>query len=288
MSGIKEALYKKFEDIPSRRGRGGTYQYIRWQDVADRMNDVFGARWSSEVVYQDIVGKNIIIRVSVCIKDPDTGERFCQEGYGGAVNDDSQEAGNAFKAAYSKALKDACKKWGVGLYLEEDDVQETSSAIPNGFTGKEYGVPPKSEMPSMPPIELTPPEVEKKQVDHFVEKSEVINQIPTIPPAMPNQKESVDNTKGAGLPSIPPSFGSEKTTPVPSKYNSIKSDDISDVQKVALHSILKRLGVDYESLVKEAFEANKMDSSTIPGIDSLTYEQAVNVVRYGNNKFREQ
>ena len=60
-----EALYRNFENIPSRKGRGGVYPYVRWQDVADRMNEVFGTNWSSEVLFQDIIGANVIVRVRV-------------------------------------------------------------------------------------------------------------------------------------------------------------------------------------------------------------------------------
>jgi hypothetical protein len=116
-----EILYRGFENIPTRKGRGGNYAYVRWQDVADRMNEAFGVMWSSEVIMQDIIGNNVIVRVRVSVFHPDTGVFSKQEGFGGAPNDDRNEAGNPFKAAYSKALKDACKKWGLGLFLEEED-----------------------------------------------------------------------------------------------------------------------------------------------------------------------
>ena len=280
---IKDALYKKFEDIPSRKGRGGTYQYIRWQDVADRMNEVFGSRWSSEVVFQDVVGKNIIVRVSVCIKDPDTGERFCQEGFGGAVNDDSQEAGNAFKSAYSKALKDACKKWGVGLYLDDDD---NTNEIPTGYAGKEYGVPPRETSAATLPTERqAPPLFPPTPGSSVVEDKPVQEGATVIEEAIPTP---VKNERS--IPSFPPipSFPNTEKVAVPSKYNTIKSGDVSDVQKVALNSILKRLSVAYEVLAREAFEINGLDTTEIPSQDDLTYQQAVHVIKYGNDKFRGQ
>ena len=116
-----EILYRGFENIPTRRGRGGTYSYIRWQDVADRMNEAFGTLWSSEVTFQDVINDNVIVRVKVSVFDVETKTFSRQEGFGGAPHDTNMEAGNPFKAAYTKALKDACKKWGVGLYLEEED-----------------------------------------------------------------------------------------------------------------------------------------------------------------------
>jgi hypothetical protein len=65
-------------------------------------------------------------------------------------------------------------------------------------------------------------------------------------------------------------------------------DLISDVQKAALQSILSMQGVEYETLVREAFEVNGLDGKNVPGQDDLTYTQAVYVVKYGNDKFRNR
>ena len=99
-----EILYRGFESIPTRQGRGGHYQYVRWQDVADRMNEAFGTSWSSEVITQEIVGENVVVRVRVSVFDTDTATFTSQEGFGGAPNDERAEAGNPFKAAYSNLL----------------------------------------------------------------------------------------------------------------------------------------------------------------------------------------
>ena len=66
-----QELYEPLEQ-KSRRGRGGDYNYVPWQDVADRMNKVFSGNWSSEVMSQEIVGNNVIVRVRVTAVDPDT------------------------------------------------------------------------------------------------------------------------------------------------------------------------------------------------------------------------
>ena len=314
---IKEALYKKFEDIPTRKGRGGSYMYLRWQDVADRMNEVFGSRWSSEIKYQDVVGRNVIVRVSVCIKDPDTGEFFCQEGFGGAVNDESQEAGVPFKSAYSKALKDACKKWGVGLFLDEGEEGEagyhaSTASPPPGFMGKEFGVPPKAKEESQDaatPLGPTHPAITVETVSAvppFKEETVVPKKSGGLPvPPLntktvePNSAEVSTSTGGFAPPPQPKTTTvaekkqvnlGENEKPMMNKATPILPGTgmISDVQKAALFNILRMQGVEYEPLAKEAFEFNKIEKVSIPEPDKLTYEEAVIVVKFGNDKFRKR
>jgi hypothetical protein len=318
----KELLYKPFDNIPSRRGRGGVYSYVKWQDVADRMNQVFGNNWSSCVEYQEIIGDNIIMRVRVIVNDPETSRLSYQEGFGGAPNDDRLEAGNSFKSAYSKALKDACKKWGVGLFLEEED-GDTTPNIPSGYMGKETApeqptaptsdglpTPPSVSMGNAPPppTPATPepapqPPVEEEMPVEVppVEQTGNIPPFPTAFPEKPAEKESPAQPPVgdkppvvSSLPTPPPLGGSapSKSTTLPEpKAQPIDNGDvelISNVQKAALHSILNIKGVEYEPLVKEALEAKGIHKTPIPPPDMLTYEEAVHVVKYGNDKFRRR
>lgn len=63
---------------------------------------------------------------------------------------------------------------------------------------------------------------------------------------------------------------------------------ISDVQRAALASILQMQTISYEQLTQEAFEFNGVVKNPIPTIDELTYDEAVYVVKYGNDKFRKR
>ena len=258
---MREELYKKFTAVPTRPGRGGTYSYIKWQDVADRMNKIFGIKWSSEVVYQDVVGPNVITRVRVTITD--TNNKFCQEGFGGALMDDRQEAGNPFKSAYSKALKDACKKWGIGLYLEEDSEPVT---IPfESF--KATSIPPQPiEMPVVPDVQqtvVTIPSVQPTIVECEIPTN---NEMPSMPPIPPTQTVS-DNSVSI--------IGAQST--------------ISDVQKAALQSILNIQGVEYSDLIKGAFASRSITlPDIVPAMDDLSYDEAVVVIKYGNDNFRKR
>jgi len=313
-----DLLYKSFENIPTRRGRGGTYSYIRWQEVADRMNEAFGTSWSSEVKFQEIIGNNVIVRVRVSVTDPSNNLTTIQEGFGGAPNDANSEAGNPFKAAYSKALKDACKKWGVGLYLDEDDEPAggnmTPPSLPSGYIGKELGVPPSSLM--------TPPSMDIPKMPEDNNYTEVASpSIPSAPPiggiplpssvtmassntvvvseepVMVNMEPIASNPippipKVSMISSLPtpPGITMNKEMPT-SKTNVIitgEPDFISDVQKAALQSILNIKGVEYEALAKEAFEFNGYVKDPIPESGKLTYQEAVYVIKYGNDKFRKR
>lgn len=357
-----ELLYKNFDNVPTRKGRGGTYSYIRWQDVADRMNEVFGINWSSEVVFQDIIGNNVIVRVKVTVLNCDNKIAFIQEGFGGAPNDNG-EAGNAFKSAYSKALKDACKKWGIGLYLDDDDDSNSSSS--SSHSGhKEFGLPSSmkptsikapSPLPAKYPsqnsqMDTTIPPMATTVSGTFPTNPVVMPMTPVVPmtsvvptaltasvvpftPVAPTLTASIDiiepmefvepiapaepiipittkipkgsmplppgiamATKSAPPTTpehfMPPIMGSPFTNDVPeSKTETINTGEpeyISDVQRAALQSILCIKGAEYEPLAIEAFELNNYTKRPIPDQDKLTYQEAVYVVKFGNDKFRKR
>ena len=295
---LKDALYEKFTDIPSRKGPGGTYSYVRWQDVADRMNTVFDTNWSSEVVYQDVVGNNVIVRVKVTIFDENS-RAYHQEGFGGAPNNTSSEAGNPFKSAYSKALKDACKKWGIGLFIEDEGEDYSSgqgSVIPNGFVGKEFANPQHFDAKPTPQFGKPMAPVEPKRgfepappVERSVGASVATGGMQM--PAGVSMTAMSTQAKTFQQP-FKPNVSLKEDMPM-SKVSTITTDGvtyISNVQKAALTNILNiGDGIDYNELVKEAFTANGYSDLPVPGnIDNLTYQQAVMVIKYGNDKFRRR
>ena len=274
----KEALYGKFNNVLTRPGRGGSYQYIKWQDVADRMNDVFGTNWSSSVEWQEVIGSNVVVKVRVMITDPFTKATQYQEGFGGSALDDRQEAGNPFKAAYSKALKDACKKWGIGLFIEEEgDSDGTSNE--GGYPQSARPTMTKAPAPNFAPGPQAPP----------VNNGFVNN---TQPTQKPTPAPGGFTPPPAGF--TPPPFSGGDTKPNIESMNKATGimmegpSLISDVQKAALMGILNLKGVEYTTLVSEAFEANSISKGEVPSIDELTYQEAVAVVKYGNDKFRKR
>ena len=212
---ISDKLYAPLT-VDSRRGRGGTYGYVKWQAVADRMNETFGMNWSSSVVHEDSTDSMIVVRVSVCAKDPISNDEYCQEGYGASEIRGSDEAGSAHKGAYSKALKDACKKWGIGLHLEEDGSSAPAS-MPSGFTGYETGQP----TPTGPPAPSVPP-------SYTPVAPAPVAPAPTAAPTMPAPAPAptggyvapttapVTPTAEMGLPTIPAPAGVNPMAPTPS------------------------------------------------------------------------
>ena len=279
---MKEKLYKKFTAVPTRPGRGGTYPYIKWQDVADRMNEIFGIQWTSEVVYQDVIDSNVIIRVRVTVLDADTGDMFFQEGFGGAPMDDRQEAGNPFKAAYSKALKDACKKWGIGLYLEDEEQESTK--IPNFPTGASVKPPVNVPRKNVSTTKTPPPFNNPVKNSVTIKQYEPQSTPPSFTPASATQANVTEQHKIPPLPPTPNKDVSESGGEI-----SGNNAAISDVQKAAVQSILNIQGVEYNDLVKDAFILNDITlPDNIPTMDNLLYDEAVKVIQYGNNKFRKQ
>lgn len=298
-SEIKDVLYKPFDDIKSRRGRGGTYDYVTWKNVADRMNEVFGMNWSSEVQHQEMIGDNIIMRVSVCALNPDNDKDFCQEGYGGAILRASDEPGTAHKSAYSKALKDACKKWGIGLHLEEGTESSSSApkSIPSGYSGHATGNPTFKAPPQ--PITTDAPTPLQPVQSIEVKQPSITQNIPSMPnsnsvqaPPIPSVSVQQTQNTNMGAPMVPTSH-SLPVTPGPINKmvteapNTVTTEDdpgtITNVQEMAIKN-LARLNSD-EELDPEKFLKTLILSPDceltreVTGLKELSYNEAVSVIK---------
>lgn len=285
---MRDLLYKKFTDVPTRPGRGGTYSFIRWQDVADRMNQIFGINWSSETVQQEVVNSNVIIRLRVTVVDPETGNICYQEGFGGAPMDDRQEAGNPFKSAYSKALKDACKKWGIALFIDEDEptmVEKPAvvpvQAVPQPTQSVPAPVVPTETIPVPDTVNQAPPV-----------PVQPVNQVPFEAPTMAPPQQAFE-TVPESMVNVPPvpitPVVPVQTGPRHGQVIGGAQTTISDVQKAALQSILNIQGVEYGKLVGAAFKAANISvPDAIPAMDNLSYKEAVVVVKYGNDQHRRR
>lgn len=284
---IKDQFYVPLE-VRSRRGRGGDFNFVAWQDVVNRLNDVFGINWSSELKISEIVGPNIIVRVRVTVRDPETDVDYWQEGFGGAVNDERLEAGSPFKAAYSKAIKDACKKWGLGLYLEDEDKTSYSMAPSNSATKPVVD----SKVPVLPQTVQSKPELPRTTtgtVPSFVQPQHKLPQgggtVQNIPSLPKKPEQPQEQTGFAVPPRVPPVQGRSVSSTV--KSISVDKTMISDVQKVALEGQLLSSSITFDELAKEVFNANNI-TKTVPGTkDDLTYDEAVLIIKYGNDKFRK-
>ena len=308
---VTEMLYLPFDEIKSRKGRGGTYDYIPWKAVADRMNDVFGVNWSSHVTYQDKFDDQIIIRVTVCVYDAATKREFCQDGYGGAIFRSSDEPGTAFKAACSKALKDACKKWGVALSIDADDNDSAAppAYMPPGFGGYETAsvpaqmqTPPAAVAPTPPvqqPVMAAPPTVPTPPVAQApIQQSAPVQPMsPAMgfapqPPAAPEAPAAqplpatpapagINGPQAPAAPMVQPGPPAPAAIKDGTDFDPTEPGSISNVQKMAIVNLSRTVGIEGEKEVLEKVVNVTMAAMgrQLKSIDELSYLEAVEVIK---------
>lgn len=294
---IFEGFYAKFDNVRSRRGRGGNYPYVSADDVTDRMNKLFRGNWSSEVKDYYEVGNDIIVKVRVTVLDPDTNMWFSHEGFGGHRQSDGDEAGTSFKAAYSKALVNACRRWGVALYLKDDE-DSVPAPVDNIPTINRANPPTGGGVPSLPPTQVNVQPAPANE--HIPFPTEVkVPVVPNIPvpgqvniPVQANvtvQQEQVTSPAAASLPKIPipPSANSGSNNMTVSTSMSAvdgvsnAAETISDVQKVSIESLIDIYGVPYNDMAQGAL-------GKVPDINTLTHSEAISIIQYGHKLCRER
>ena len=312
-----DKLYAPF-DVQTKPGQG--FKYIKSTDVIDRMNKVFRGNWSTEVVKDNIMEDIVVVHVEVTVY-PLEGERvsYRHTGYGSSAikrysSGPNQgkiiDLGSVYKAAEAMAIRNACSRWGVGLYL--DEIEESSdstttetprssssmpniSNIPKSEPVKEVPRPvlPVSAKPFPPPVTSKPVEVEEPVVEKKEARPPSVPPFPSIPAPKPTEKKieskapmskSFGTPNSGGFPKIPmPASVSQSAT------SSSDDDMISDVQKAALNGLLTIRGLEYNKLIKDAFEDKGIElGSSVPDPDALTYKEAVVVIRYGNDLFKKK
>ena len=122
--------------------------------------------------------------------------------------------------------------------------------------------------------------------------------LPTIPAPNPESVTVAQYTTPTPVVSIPPA--PQAAIPPPPVVNTVPSTSsipfatqptgamgISDVQCVALNGILDMQSIEYNVLAKEAFESRGI-SKQIPSKEELNYDDAVVIIKYGNDKFRKR
>ena len=279
---IFNGFYEKF-NVKTRPGRGGNYPYVPVEDVTDRMNKLFKGSWSTMVTFQDIIGGNVIVRVKVEATDPESGQIFFHEGYGGQKDDPGAEAGNAFKSAYSKAIVSACKRWGVGLYLQDEGVDpvpvQNTTTVP--ATKPVAAIP--SEViqgagPAIPPVSTQTAPAQSAEVK--------VEQVPKTPPVSIPKAAGVPWQQSEAMPKIPtPSNEMATLTEAvsPTQHQPLEittKDRISDVQKISIESLETMRGVSYADMAQGAL-------GKVPDVNTLTHDEAVLVIQHGNALYKK-
>lgn len=292
---IFKGFYEKLP-VKSRKGRGGVYPYVSADDVTDRMNKLFRGNWSSMVIFQDVISDEIIIRVRVEVNDYN-GVIYSHEGFGGHRIISTDEPGNGFKSAYSKALVNACRRWGVGLFLVDDETEvstEATKSIPTATTTSEF-----ITSPSKP---IVPPVVSETTIITQEAPASVMPKIPTPGTSIESKPTSeVKAPSVPSMPSVPPEIASsvKKTISsipkVPTQATSIISqtvetqtvtepdrndNGVSDVQLLAIQSLVDTRGFKYEDLVTHVL-------GEVRDVNTLTHDEAVSVIQHGNHLYRE-
>ena len=300
---ILKRLAERFDNVLEKPGGKG-FKYVPSDDVFDRMNKTFRGNWSTEVLYQDIVDDQALVRVRVIAQDPTSPDSamYYHEGFAsqpvarynfGDNKGKVIDLGNTYMAAMSKAVKQACKKWGVALGLDELD-EETAPVLapppPIQMPSRTLTPPPASLAPSTPAPAVkevsAPVLTQPNLVTPTVNKTTVMSNIPINTPAMPPLPPAPE--KKAMLPSIPgPVADPAKKTNGDSMNGSSGGGKITDVQKIALQGLLTLRGLDYDKLVADAFAAEGVTRDPIPSQEDLDYEDAVVIIKYGNELFRK-
>jgi len=276
---VLRELYKRF-DLKAREGVGGRqFKYVPTEDIVNRMNEVFKGNWSTEVRDVEVVEDQVLMNVRVCVTDSD-GRTYCHEGYAshplaryssGVNKDKIIDIGNSYKSAMSKAIKTACTKWGVALYLEGGSEDSDDKDMPSS-----------TEIPTAAP-------------ETSVKPKPIASDIPTsinpagVPTGPPMGSDIPKNTNE-------PVFTNENVVPLETTVMDVpfntqpdsetKEQPIEDavekvtlVQKVAIETVMDVNDIKFSDLVAKALKGKTLP----PTIDDVTYLDAVTIIQYGNH-----
>jgi hypothetical protein len=309
---ILDKLYEPFE-LKARPGQGGmTFKYVPSDDIVDRMNKVFMGDWSTEVVQSEVIEDQVLIRVRVYAKDPNSSEprQYWHEGYAsqliakytqGPKSGQIIDVGNSYKSAMSKAIKTAVAKWGVGLYLEKGSVNEGSAAgswgppnIPTSSPEVKPVEQPKISPvapPVVPPV-ATPVTIPPAPVATPIAAAPVVPPVAApvnIPSGMPNIPVQVPDAAPVNAPVFTdanvvvtqPNQSASFNPPMDSvPAQGAVAEGLTDVQKVAIENIMS---VHNKPLAELAPAALQRTDNLPNSLEALSYQDAVKLIQYGNN-----
>jgi len=292
-------LLKQGLTVHKKPGKG-SYPYVKTTDVIKRMNECFGHEWTSEVRSTEQIGDEYVVRLTVKVYNTSKDEygahhrmeAASHDGYGSAKIFGGVEMGSIIKSAKSRAIKDACRHLGIGLELrdtEQGGVTNTNTPPPpiNPIDNKVF-MPPIGGIPSTPP----------PNQDTAAPQVPLINEIGTPPPTtdatgFPQQQPVVTATPPpqqvvtTGLPAHLQQSNTEAQKQVVTPPAPMTGADgkvmISDVQKVAMESMLNIKGLNYDEAATAAFTKAQKEVSALPKQEDLTYDEAVLIIQYAND-----
>lgn len=103
--------------VHKRKGRAGLmFEYVTGTYMKKVLNYVFGWNWDFEIVSEKEIGKQIVVRGRLTVKD-NKGNKIVKEQYGGAdikyKDSKPMDIGNDYKAAATDALKKCASELGI-------------------------------------------------------------------------------------------------------------------------------------------------------------------------------
>lgn len=235
---ILKDLYKPFENLSERQGMGGMiFKYVPNKDIITRMNKVFKGCWSSHIMHKEVMEDQVLVEAQVTIKDPDSTETYTQTGFGsspitrftsGPKQGKIIELSNAYKGALSKAIANACKRWGVGLMEDYDDSATPAANPPVVGTPAQTVEKPKPAAPVMPTVVQTQPAppvqepvVETPPVQPVVQPTVVekppVREMPPIPPIAASVPEPPKQEPAPTPPVVESTTVVQPTVPLPNQ-----------------------------------------------------------------------
>jgi len=274
---ILKELEKPF-DLKARRGVGNkVFQYVTSDDIVERMNRTFRGNWSTEVIRSEKIEDQVLVHVRVTIMDSSDPlmPRFSHDGFAsqsiarfntGANANQIIDIGNVYRAAKSKAIKDAVEKWGVALRLEKDTEEEPTALFPSDApTTSTVKVETPRPISAKPTNDFVPPD--------FLGATEVPISKPSVPVSTPVFVEDRIIITSQGAPKNVPDFDLPQAP-------TLQVDFATPVQRAAIEHIMGWSGLLFKELAAKALgrEDNLPESLNI-----IKYKEAVAMIQYGNN-----
>lgn len=284
---VLKELAKPF-DLKARQGVGGkTFKYVPSEDIVDRMNKVFQGNWSTEVIKEQIIEDQILMCVRVSVTDNDGKKIYWHEGYAshplarytsGPNEGKIMDVGNSYKSAMSKAIKTACTKWGVALYLEGRDEDSDDKDMPSAgeITTVATSIPniPRERRTEAAPLNIPAYDIPISQPTYSNTKPVTATRN-VAKPVFTNE-----NIVPSDIPIMDVPFNVQPKREV--KENPIESpvEKLTSVQQVAIESIMENRNIRFNDLVAQALKGK---GTLPPTINDVTYLEAVAIIQYGNH-----
>ena len=270
---VLDALAKPF-NLKKREGLGGkVFTYVASEDIVDRMNKIFEGKWNVELRESQVVEEQLLVLVRVSVIDEETGNLFLHDGYAsypifrftsGQNKGKIIDIGNSYRSAMSKAIKTACSRWGVALFLEDGSIPTAKSGIPVANTE------PAQAVPDVP--------IPAEPIDNL-EKMETPFPWPDSPPTV-NEPVFTDNNVVAPDPGNFPS--NVEVPPLVSEEVSVTAETaeiLTPVQKVAIESLMSVNKIKFKDFFMKAAPGQVVPSS----INEVSYLDAVKLIQCGNH-----